>query len=235
MRGLTDIHSHILPGIDDGSESVEQSLAMIAEEINQGVENIFCTPHYRVPYLAEKEETKAVFEKFCETVKENNLPVNLYLGQEIAVNEKTLSMLKKGNLLTLNESKYVLLEYSLTKKTFDMSETVHEFVVEGFKPIVAHIERYPYITAEDVYDVKRGGGLVHINADSAADVGRIFGGAYIKTLIEENLVDFIAGDYHYYRKNSMREAYNAITRRYGEQVADKLFRENAKKIIENRD
>jgi len=232
---LTDIHSHILPEIDDGSESLEKSLAMIAEEISQGVKNIFCTPHYRIPYTKEKEETKQIFNAFNEKVKEKNLPVNLYLGQEIAVDENTLSMLKSGRLLTLNDGKYALLEFSLTKKTMDVSETVHEFVVEGFKPIVAHIERYPYLTIEDAYDVKRGGGLIQINADAATEVGKIFGGAYIKKLIEENLVDFVASDYHYCRKNNMKEAYHAVTKRYGEEVAEKLFFMNAEKILKNRD
>ena len=136
---------------------------MIAEEISQGVKNIFCTPHYRIPYTKEKEETKRIFNEFNEKVKEKNLPVNLYLGQEIAVNENTLSMLKSGRLLTLDDGKYVLLEFCLTKKTTDVSETVHEFVVEGFKPIVAHIERYPYLrrrvrrkTRRRTYSDKRG-------------------------------------------------------------------------------
>ena len=111
MGELTDIHSHILPEIDDGSESLEKSLAMIEEEISQGVKNIFCTPHYRIPYTKEKEETKRIFSAFNEKVKEKNLPVNLYLGQEIAVNENTLSMLKSGRLLTINDGKYVLLEF----------------------------------------------------------------------------------------------------------------------------
>ena len=235
MGELTDIHSHILPEIDDGSESLEKSLAMIAEEISQGVKNIFCTPHYRIPYTKEKEETKRIFNEFNEKVKEKNLPVNLYLGQEIAVNENTLSMLKSGRLLTLKDGKYALLEFSLTKKTMDVSETVHEFVVEGFKPIVAHIERYPYLTIDDAYDVKRGGGLIQINADAAMEVGKIFGGAYIKKLIEENLVDFVASDYHYCRKNNMKEAYHAVTKRYGEEVAEKLFFMNAEKILKNRD
>lgn len=235
MGELTDIHSHILPEIDDGSESLEKSLAMIAEEISQGVKNIFCTPHYRIPYTKEKEETKRIFNEFNEKVKEKNLPVNLYLGQEIAVNENTLSMLKSGRLLTLDDGKYVLLEFCLTKKTTDVSETVHEFVVEGFKPIVAHIERYPYLTLDDAYDVKRGGGLIQINADAALEVGKIFGGAYIKKLIEENLVDFVASDYHYFRKNNMKEAYHAVTKRYGEEVAEKLFFLNAEKILKNRD
>lgn len=235
MGELTDIHSHILPEIDDGSESLEKSLAMIAEEISQGVKNIFCTPHYRIPYTKEKEETKRIFNEFKEKVKEKNLPVNLYLGQEIAVNENTLSMLKSGRLLTLDDGKYVLLEFCLTKKTTDVSETVHEFVVEGFKPIVAHIERYPYLTLDDAYDVKRGGGLIQINADAALEVGKIFGGAYIKKLIEENLVDFVASDYHYFRKNNMKESYHAVAKRYGEEVAEKLFFLNAEKILKNRD
>ena len=235
MGELTDIHSHILPEIDDGSESLEKSLAMIAEEISQGVKNIFCTPHYRIPYTKEKEETKRIFSAFNEKVKEKNLPVNLYLGQEIAVNENTLSMLKSGRLLTLNDGKYVLLEFCLTKKTMDVSETVHEFVIEGFKPIVAHIERYPYLKIEDAYDVKRGGGLIQINADAALEVGKIFGGAHVKKLIEENLVDFVASDYHYCRKNNMKEAYHAVTKRYGEEVAEKLFFINAERILKNRD
>ena len=235
MGELTDIHSHILPEIDDGSESLEKSLAMITEEISQGVKNIFCTPHYRIHYTKEKEETKRIFNEFNEKVKEKNLPVNLYLGQEIAVNENTLSMLKSGRLLTLDDGKYVLLEFCLTKKTTDVSETVHEFVVEGFKPIVAHIERYPYLTLDDAYDVKRGGGLIQINADAALEVGKIFGGAYIKKLIEENLVDFVASDYHYLRKNNMKEAYHAVAKRYGEEVAERLFFLNAEKILKNRD
>ena len=104
---MIDIHTHVIPNVDDGSHSLEESLAMIKHEIDIGVDTIYCTPHH-IYHRYEKsvEEIKESFRLLKEAVEKENLPVKLYLGQEICYThrEDTISMLKEGKLLTLNNN-----------------------------------------------------------------------------------------------------------------------------------
>lgn len=227
---MTDIHSHVLPCVDDGSESNEDSVAILKEEAAQGVKNVILTPHYRPPFLKEKSELKERFESFKKFVKEQGVDVNLYLGQEIYVREKTVSLLNEGKLLTLNDTKYVLAEFSTSHRS-DVTEAVYGLTINGYIPIVAHIERYSYLGVSDAEEIKSLGGLIQVNAASVMGKPR---GEYrkrVKKLIKAGLVDFVASDVHFVRKNYMRDAYRYVEKKFGESQAEKLFFTNAEKII----
>lgn len=228
---MIDIHSHIIPFVDDGSSTIEQSLKMIDEAISQGITDIICTPHYR----------KNMFEAKNSDIKENflaikkaaqNRPINLYLGREIYLRktEEFMDSINSDLALTLNNSKFVLLEFSYKDKT-DISEIAYVVALRGYIPIIAHIERYSYVDIEEVREIKSGGALVQINASSV--VGRE--GARLKkfvfALIKEGLVDFVASDVHENRQNLMNKAYNIVVKKFGLAHGQKLFRDNALAII----
>ena len=110
---MIDIHTHIIPYVDDGSTNISTSVIMIKKAIEQGVTDIICTPHYmRGVYGRDKNVIVANFLKLKETVKELNLPINIYLGQEIKYNKDVISgkvttakegfeYFKKGGLSTI--------------------------------------------------------------------------------------------------------------------------------------
>ena len=226
---MIDIHSHIIPAVDDGCSDLEQALSLIKEENRQGITDIVLTPHYRAEYLPKREKIEKQFTLLKQTVNDTGIAVNLYLGQEIFVFDGIVNAIKNGKLFTMNGGKYVLLEFS-TRQENDIADAVYTFVGAGFIPIVAHIERYFYADIVVAKEIKELGGLIQVNAGSVC--GKF--GPYKKkaaALIKAGLVDFVASDVHFKRKNHMIKAYNVVVKKFGQETADKLFTENAKAII----
>ena len=227
---MIDIHSHILPAIDDGSSGLEQSLEMLNQSVKQGVTDIVLTPHYRHPYENRIENILDAFEQFKKVVQEQDIPVNLYLGQEVYVERGIKNLLKEGKVLTLNGSKYVLIEFDYIREQ-DISETVYELKLLGYVPIVAHIERYAYADIGTAMDIKDSGGLIQVNAASIVSHAMKTKAKFVKKLLKNGLVDFIASDAHYNRENYMAKAKEFIAKKFDENVAQDLFINNAKVII----
>lgn len=225
---MIDIHSHILNSVDDGSRNLEQSLAMLKEEENQGVTEIVLTPHYRADYLPKSDDIRLKFAELKEYAGKNGINVKLHLGQEIFVFEGIANALEDGKVLSVDGGKYVLVEFS-TKHVNDIPETVYMLVKNGFIPIVAHIGRYFYADIETAREVKDIGGLIQINASSLCGAC-----AYKRkalALIRAGLVDFVASDVHHNRKNYMLKAYKKVEKKFGKATADKLFTENARAML----
>ncbi|MBP5467183.1 MAG: hypothetical protein J6Y43_06460 [Clostridia bacterium] len=132
-------------------------------------------------------------------------------------------------MFTLNGGKYVLLEFS-TKHEKDIVEEVYTFTGKGYIPIIAHIERYYYADIETAKEIKELGGLIQVNAGSVCER---FGpyGKKAAAFIKAGLVDFVASDVHFRRKNRMLKAYNAVAKKFGRETADRLFTENAEAIL----
>lgn len=186
---MTDIHSHVLPNVDDGSRSIAMSRRMLGQYLEQGFHNVICTPHQNKE-LRRAQALKGVFADFCDAV--SDLQINLYLGAEIYYYDDMLRDLQRGELLTLNGSQYVLVEFSTRQET-DIAEVVYDLSVAGYIPVVAHIERYFYLNRNDYFRIKENGGLIQINSqifkrDRQKKTG--------KFLCKNGLVDFIATDCH---------------------------------------
>lgn len=229
---MIDIHTHILPNVDDGSPDMQQSVAMLKEAEKQGITDIVLTPHYRADYVTVREDLEKKFAEFKKFAKKEQIGVGLYLGQEIYAFEGLDKSLETGKLLTVNGGKHVLVEFSL-RHAMDIAETVYMLVSHGYIPIVAHIERYPYSDLFLAREVKDLGGLIQVNADSLFGIRRHKYKRKIVAMVKEGLVDFVASDMHFKRVNRMQAAYLKIEKKFGRETADKLFTENAKNIIKN--
>ena len=203
---MIDIHTHIIPFVDDGSSSLEDSLAMVKHEISIGVDTIICTPHHiKHRYEKSVEEIKTNFNLLKAEVEKQNLPVKLLLGQEICYThrEDILSFLNEGKLLTLNNSKYVLLEFSFTREPEDITDIIYNFSIKGYKVIVAHVERYEWISLDKVVNLKNEGALIQINSGSLVGQTTWKEKRFVKKLLKRNLVDIIASDVHSFRKSTL--------------------------------
>ena len=127
---MIDIHTHVIPFVDDGSKSLEDSISMIKHEIEIGVDTIIATPHHIFHrYECSVEEIKKNFNLLKEEIKKQNLKIELLLGQEIyySSREDVISLLKEGKLLTLNNTNKVLLEFSFTREPEDLSANTNIF------------------------------------------------------------------------------------------------------------
>lgn len=236
MLKYIDIHTHIIPDVDDGSPDLETSILLIEGEIKQGVGAIICTPHYRRGmFESDKEKILINFELLKQEVKKRNLDVELYLGQEIYIRsyDSLKKLLDKDKVIFINNKKYILLEFSYTNE-IDISEIVYDAKLKGYIPIIAHIERYDYIKLDDIADIIEAGGLIQVNAASVLGKYGFKIKQFVKKLLKHDLVDYIASDIHCDRINYMHDCYVYICKKYSEELANKLFFTNAMKLIEGK-
>ena len=167
---MVDIHTHILPFVDDGSFDQNASLSMLKQCVNQGITDVILTPHYRRTYIKTPNELKEEFERFKGLVKDE-LPINLYLGQEFYIGSNYKTSIKEGMALTINGTNYLLIEFEYINGV-EMAETVYEVKRMGYIPIVAHYERYFDSDLSQASEIKNMGGLIQVNADSLVGQGK---------------------------------------------------------------
>ncbi len=228
---MIDIHAHILPFVDDGSSSFEQSIEMIERASKLGVKGIVLTPHYRFDYCPSKEVVENTFNQLKRKVNEKGIEVNLYLGQEFFIDRNYKENIFNGNAIAINGSKYILIEFDLQFEC-NIIETVYEICRLGYIPIIAHLERYFYADLETAFQIKKMGGLLQVNATSIVGKEKRQTKKLAKQMFKFGLVDFVASDLHSCRDNLMGKAYLKVAKKYGNKVAERVFVKNAQKILE---
>lgn len=228
---MIDIHCHLLYGVDDGCKTIEESISKIEKAISVGITDIILTPHYapKRGYVVGKDEIKKRFDTLKEQVKALNLDVNIYLGREIDEIEGVDELLKSGEIETMNNSEYVLIDFGMRKT--DIDEYCYELVINGYIPIIAHPERYNYIDDYKLYHKwRKTGALIQINATSIFKTKNKKTKKNVNYLLKNNLVDFLASDTH-----TLLEHYDVFKKSY-EMILKKYKRnaiiDNPKKIIE---
>ena len=210
---MIDIHTHIIPYVDDGSPNLETSIAMIKHELAIGVDEIIATPHHIYSrYESTVEVIKERFNFLCEEVKKQNLPITLYLGQEIYFTHKEdiIQMLKEGKLLTLNNTNRVLLEFSFHREPENLLEVIYNFRVNGYQVIIAHVERYEWMTYQKVVALVNEGALIQINSDAILGYTSWKEKRFVRKLLKNNLVDYVASDTHSFRPSTLDKSYKKI-------------------------
>lgn len=227
---MIDLHTHILPGIDDGSDNLQTSINMVKHAVSQGVTDIFFTPHYRDLFNPSVEEINQAYDNLKNELNVQGITVNTYLGQEIFVDKEIKTLLKENKVLTLNGTKYVLIEFDLNHRN-DIASMVYEVKIAGYIPIVAHLERYYYSTMDIAREIKGYGALIQVNAGSIVGRHKSDYKKMVKGLFKEGLVDFVASDVHSSRENMLLESYNYVSKKFGKEIANAVYNENAKKII----
>ena len=210
---MIDIHTHIIPGVDDGSPNLETSITMIKHEIEIGVTEIIATPHHIYKrYEKSVEEIKSQFELLKNEVEKQNLPINLYLGQEICYThrEDILGMLKSGKLLTLNNTNKVLLEFSFHREPEDLMDIIYNFGVNGYEVIIAHVERYTWMNLDKVKALRVEGAKIQINSNSYLGQEGFKEKWFVKKLLKHDLVDYVASDTHSFRPSTLDKSFQKI-------------------------
>ncbi|CDF57716.1 tyrosine-protein phosphatase [Thermobrachium celere] len=196
---MIDIHSHILPGIDDGSKDLETTLKMIEIYKSQGVDTVISTPHFYPSYF---ENTKEVVNKTLyeinEKLKAMNIDFTIYPGSEVFATQDTLKYVKEGYIQTLNNSRYILMEFDYKHFPEYGLDLIYELHLLGYRVVVAHPERYYYVIKDITFlnELIEEGCLIQINTSS---ITGLFGREVKKTalkIIENGSFNFIATDAH---------------------------------------
>lgn len=220
---MIDIHTHILPYVDDGSQSFDESIHIIEGLIEQGVEHLFLTPHFykQRNYLSTSENNMKIFKELQEKTKDLN--ISLYLGNEVKYSLEVFKCIEDGTIRPLNGC-YYLIEFSTGISIFDIYEAVHNMLSKGYKPILAHIERYEHLSdLNDVNQLRKMGALVQINVSALlGNYGKPARKRILK-LLKHDLVDFVATDSHRYHKNHFRKGYEFVCKKYSQNQADRIF------------
>jgi protein-tyrosine phosphatase len=233
---MIDIHSHILPGVDDGAKDIEMTLEMLRAAEKSGTKSIIATPHYclefaETPYL----EIKDIILKLKKLTKSEGINIDIYSGQEVYFFEEIVNTFKEGIIGTLNDSRYMLIELPMREYEKSFLDVIYELQVLGIVPILAHPERYNYIIENPSLVNK----LIDENILFQMNAGSISGkyGKSVKRtseiLLENNIYNFIGSDAHNVtnRNISMAESINLI-RELGEGNLNR-FTDNGMKIIKN--
>lgn len=232
---MIDIHSHILPTLDDGSKSEEESLLMLKMAIEDGIRMIVATPHYNHRYANERSKILTEVNKLNKLIKENQLDIDILPGQEVRVYGELIDDYEAGKLLMINEhSNYMLIEFPSNHVPHYTERLLYEMELSGIKPVIAHPERNLELIKhpERLYNLVEKGALTQLTASSLTGFFGKEVQKFSKQLIDSNLIHTIATDAHNTtdRSFSMSQAYEVIIKRYGmSHVA--YFKGNASSII----
>lgn len=237
---MIDIHCHILPNVDDGSESLEESIEMAKIAESEGITKIVNTSHCHFDFKYKKgNELKLELEKFNQALKEENINIEVLLGNELYYTSDLIERFDELDFFSMNNSKYILMEFSPINFPKNIEDVIYEIKIRGYIPIIAHAERYKQVQ-EDVnivLDCIKEGALIQVNASSILGKNGEKAEDTSKKLLDNNMVHFVATDAHSSnrRRPLIKDSYNYILKNYGKEVAEKLFIENPTSVIENRD
>lgn len=194
-----DMHSHILPGIDDGAQTLEDSVILIREMMDMGIKKIIATPHIMADYFKNNATTiNTALDNLRAHLVTEGIDIPVEAAAEHYFDEYFLKLIDNNELMLIRD-KYVLFELAFTAKPPNLINTVQKLTDKGLIPILAHPERYPYLLIDEVEMLRSWGCRIQINTISL--VG--YYGKEVKTaadaLVNAGLVDFISSDMHHPR------------------------------------
>ena len=238
---MIDIHSHIVFEVDDGPKTIEDSRALLEESYRQGVRTIISTSHRRKGMFETPEaKIEENFKQVQELAKEIADDLTVLYGAEIYYTSDILDKLEQGKIPRLADSQYALIEFSMITPYKEIHTALSNVLRLGVTPVVAHIERYHCLENDEkkVRDLINMGCYTQINSSSVLKP-KLFGDTYkfmkkrAQFFLEKDLVHFVASDMHNWdpRPPYMQEAYQIISKKYGESHAEQLFRKNQELLL----
>ncbi|MCI8307175.1 MAG: histidinol-phosphatase [Lachnospiraceae bacterium] len=236
-EGYIDIHTHIIPGVDDGSKNIEETVSMLETAYNQGIRTMYATPHYG---SGKERYDREYLIKQYELVKEKACQIGdgieILLGNEIYYRHGTVDEIKSGQALTMNNTKYVLIEFDVDIRYKELYSALQKIVLSGYRPILAHIERYYCLHKKFdlLYAIKSLGVCLQINASSV--IPKIQSEAsFCRKAIRDGYISFLGSDCHSagWRPPCMADAVKALTKKTPEKIMDRILYKNPAKIYNN--
>ena len=236
---MYDIHSHLLFNIDDGSKSIDNSVKILSDLALYGYKGVILTPHYISDsiFSSPKKNNLLLLQELKEKLKEENINIDLYLGNEIYINYDILKLLKKNIISSLNDSSYLLIELPMSGEFEGYIDVFSDLINNGYKVILAHPERYHSFQNDfnKIYELEKIGVIFQSNIDS------IIGGygkkakKMMRKLLKEHKISILATDIHHGKRDyknwdkAKRKALKYLTI----DEYNKLINDNPKKIINN--
>ncbi len=193
-----DMHSHLIPGIDDGAQNLEESIALTKAFIDLGFKKIITTPHIMADYYRNTPDIVLEgLDLWREELHKQNINIEVEAAAEYYLDEAFENKLDKGNLLTMGNN-YLLFELSFINFPNNMEDMVKKMNDKGYKPILAHPERYPYLysSIDLYYQIKEYGCYFQMNTIALTGHYGKQTQKIAEQLVESNLIDFLGSDMH---------------------------------------
>lgn len=238
---MIDFHSHIIPKIDDGARSEEETTSLLLEAESVGFDKIISTSHYCLSqYEVEEIVRKEKLEKYEENFKlQTNRDIKLILGSEIYITPNIVDLIQENKASTINNTRYVLFELPLHHHVFNLKEIIFKLMENKYKPIIAHPERYLMVQKNPNMLIELIEMGVLFQANYASIIGVYGSGAKktVKKLLKNNMIHFLGSDVH--RENTIYPKIPKILPKIEKIVGKERLLElttlNAEKILNNED
>lgn len=224
---MTDLHCHILPGIDDGAKNEQISLELLRKEYEDGVRNIALTSHFNSErtdlesFLAKRQ---AAFERMTAALEGQGMEFQFKLGAEVFFSPKLSEL--DARELCMGDTSYLLLEFPTTHKPHFIRQTLYNLQQKGIIPLIAHVERYPYVMSDPtlLYDWVAAGAYAQINAGAVLEDAKIC--KQLCKFISWNLVHVLSTDTHSMDKRPprMAQALQQLEKSLGAETVERLVR-----------
>lgn len=236
---MIDFHSHILPNIDDGSRSIEETFNLIKEAKNVGFDAIISTSHYMENYYeTDTPEREVWVNAIYENLQAKNIDIRLYLGNEIYLSENIIKLLEEGKASTINDTSYVLFEMPLNAEPMNLYDLVYQMLQCKLVPILAHPERYSFVQKEPelIYDLIQKGVLMQANYGSIIGQYGEKAKIIVKKFFENKMIHFLGSDVH--RQNTIYpripEILSILNDLIGEEKLEELTNTNPSLVLKNK-
>ncbi len=233
MDELYDIHIHLIYGVDDGPRTRDESVEMLKQASEEGIRTIIATPHKRYGMFEYDLET---VEKHFEELKPiaGEMGIDLLLGCEYHACSDMVEDIKNKKVHTLADTDYVLCEFSYSTKENEMIDAVYSLVANGYKPIIAHAERYGAIQRDpDIcMELRNKGAFIQVNSDGIIGEEERQIRKTVRYLLKNYLVDVVGSDAHgiSFRKSTLAKAYGYVVKKYDEGYAEVIFKKLPREI-----
>jgi len=234
--GFTDIHCHIVPGVDDGAKDAATAAAMLKQSAAEGVTAIIVTPHFRADRnFCTPESFEAGFSQLQAIAALAAPELKLYPGAEARYHAGIAEDLRSGAIPTLAGSRYVLLEFGIGDPVSWIIQGVEELLSNGYTPVIAHVERCRSLRKQPgaVLELVEMGAELQMNADDILFRCGFRTALFCRSLLRKGLVSYVGTDAHSdtWRKPEWKSCAAYLTRRFGKETAAALLGGNCGRII----
>lgn len=238
-RKLIDIHAHILPGVDDGSRNMGETISLLKIAYEQGVRKVIATPHFSLSGSTSSERVLRLLECVQNITKELASDLEIFPGQEILYFDSLAEQLDSGSALTLAGTRYVLIEFPASESFRQMERAIRKLMAFGYRPVIAHAERYTCLRSGSCADAAIGAGaLLQMNFTSlrfkASSFWRITEIERCRNMIRRNKIHFLGTDMHRvdYRPPEVQEALSWLEQNVHAESVDRLIWGYPQKLLE---
>ena len=231
-----DMHCHILPGIDDGSQSMRSTVKMMKIAAASGTTHMIATPHFKERHHNASPETiHRLVSEVQEVAEEKNLGIKIYPGNEIMFFSDLEKAFDSGKIQTMNGTEYLLVEFYPDEEFSRIRQGVEIVQSLGLRPVLAHVERFMALRKDiiRVEDLKEMGTIIQTNASSVTGGQGFQTKQYIKKLLKDELIDLVGTDAHHYesRTPEMGKCVEYLYKKYDEDYIDSILYRNAMELF----